>query len=122
MNPDALEPAVSESARQVPPTLSLADAEARTWDVAVVGAGPAGAMAARELVRHGVAVLLIDRAMFPRSKVCGCYVNAYAQATLATVGLGGLTAACGALPIHHFVLGTHGASARMPLPGGVLLS
>src|SRR5205085_6540700 len=113
---------VSESARQVSPTLSLADAAARSWDVAVVGAGPAGATAARELARRDCAVLLIDRAMFPRSKVCGCYLNANAQATLAAVGLGGLTTACGALPIHHLILGTHGASARLPLPGGVLLS
>jgi flavin-dependent dehydrogenase len=113
---------VSDSIRHVASTLSLIEAAARTWDIAVVGAGPAGATAARELARRGVGVLLIDRAIFPRSKVCGCYLNANAQATLAAVGLGELTNECGALPIHQFVLGTRGASARMPLPGGVLLS
>ena len=106
----------------LPATLSIAHAAARTWEVAVVGAGPAGATAARELARRGIAVLLIDRAIFPRAKVCGCYLNANAQATLTAVGLGGLTAACGALPIHHFRIGTGGASACIPLPGGVLLS
>ncbi|UCF39933.1 MAG: geranylgeranyl reductase family protein [Gemmatimonadota bacterium] len=41
------------------------------WDVVVVGAGPAGATAARELAAAGRSVLLLDRASFPRDKVCG---------------------------------------------------
>jgi geranylgeranyl reductase family protein len=40
-------------------------------DVAVVGAGPAGSTAAFHLARAGFDVLLIDRAQFPRDKVCG---------------------------------------------------
>ena len=40
-------------------------------DVLVVGAGPAGATAARELAIAGVRVRLIDRAPFPRNKPCG---------------------------------------------------
>ncbi|MGH8583249.1 MAG: FAD-dependent oxidoreductase, partial [Gammaproteobacteria bacterium] len=32
----------------------------------VIGAGPAGALAARELARIGHAVLLIDKSAFPR--------------------------------------------------------
>ena len=39
--------------------------------VAVVGAGPAGATAARTLARAGVPVKLIDRYPFPRNKPCG---------------------------------------------------
>ena len=39
--------------------------------MAVIGAGPAGAMAARALARAGVDVVLADRADFPRDKVCG---------------------------------------------------
>ena len=42
-----------------------------TWDVAVVGAGPAGASAALAACRAGATVLLIDRAEFPRDKACG---------------------------------------------------
>ncbi len=41
------------------------------WDVAVVGAGPAGASAAREAALAGARVVLLDRATFPRYKTCG---------------------------------------------------
>ena len=39
--------------------------------ILVVGAGPAGATAARTLARAGFAVRLLDRAAFPRNKPCG---------------------------------------------------
>jgi geranylgeranyl reductase family protein len=41
------------------------------WDAIVVGAGPAGATAARVLARGGRRVLLVDAERFPRDKVCG---------------------------------------------------
>lgn len=40
-------------------------------DVVVVGAGPAGATAARVLAERGINVLLMDRESFPRYKTCG---------------------------------------------------
>ena len=42
-----------------------------TFEAAVVGAGPAGAIAALHLARAGRHVVLIDKARFPRVKVCG---------------------------------------------------
>jgi geranylgeranyl reductase family protein len=39
--------------------------------VLIVGAGPAGATAALRLAQAGIAVRLIDRAVFPRNKPCG---------------------------------------------------
>jgi len=39
--------------------------------VVIVGAGPAGATAARTLARAGVTVRLLDRSKFPRNKPCG---------------------------------------------------
>ncbi len=42
-----------------------------SFDVAIVGAGPAGCSAGITLARHGAKVLLLDRADFPREKLCG---------------------------------------------------
>jgi geranylgeranyl reductase family protein len=41
------------------------------FDVAVVGAGPAGSVTAIHLARGGARVLLVDKARFPRDKPCG---------------------------------------------------
>ncbi|MGE5275169.1 MAG: geranylgeranyl reductase family protein [Verrucomicrobiota bacterium] len=41
------------------------------YDVAVIGAGPAGSVTAIHLARSGARVLLLDRARFPRDKPCG---------------------------------------------------
>ena len=51
-------------------------------DVAVIGAGPAGATAALVLARAGVRVALLDRAPLPRSKTCGGGIVARAFASL----------------------------------------
>jgi geranylgeranyl reductase family protein len=65
-------------------TTSVADAG---WDVIVVGAGPAGALAARRLAQGGRRVLLLDRRRFPRDKTCGDALIPDAQACLARNGL-----------------------------------
>jgi len=49
------------------PSSALAASE----PVLVVGAGPAGATAARRLAEAGIKVRLLDRASFPRNKPCG---------------------------------------------------
>jgi geranylgeranyl reductase family protein len=41
------------------------------FDVAVIGAGPAGSVTAIHLARGGARVLLVDKASFPRDKPCG---------------------------------------------------
>ena len=40
-------------------------------DVLVVGAGPGGSAAAYYLARSGLDVTVVDKAAFPREKVCG---------------------------------------------------
>ncbi|MEK6755282.1 MAG: geranylgeranyl reductase family protein [Bacteroidota bacterium] len=44
-------------------------------DVVIVGAGPAGSACATVLSRSGVSVLLVDKARFPREKICGDCIN-----------------------------------------------
>jgi geranylgeranyl reductase family protein len=43
----------------------------RGFDVAVIGSGPAGSVAALVLARGGARVALVDKAAFPRQKACG---------------------------------------------------
>jgi len=57
-----------------------------TFDVAVIGAGPAGACAAIAAARAGARVLLVDRSAFPRAKVCGCCLTAAGVAGLRALG------------------------------------
>jgi geranylgeranyl reductase family protein len=65
--------------------------EAEPFDVAVVGAGPAGAAAALAARRAGARVLLLDRAEFPRDKPCGDGIAADALDVLHRLGVSGLT-------------------------------
>jgi menaquinone-9 beta-reductase len=45
------------------------------FDVAIVGAGPAGSSAAVALARKGYSVALLDKEQFPREKLCGDFLN-----------------------------------------------
>src|SRR5215475_12655947 len=49
-----------------------------TYDLIVIGGGPAGASAAITAARKGASVLLLERGTFPRHKVCGEFVSAEA--------------------------------------------
>jgi flavin-dependent dehydrogenase len=46
------------------------------YDIAVIGAGPAGTSAAITAARMGAKVALLDKGTFPRNKVCGEFVSA----------------------------------------------
>ncbi|RJL35487.1 geranylgeranyl reductase family protein [Bailinhaonella thermotolerans] len=54
----------------------------RVWDVVVVGAGPAGASAARVAAEAGCRTLILERAAIPRYKTCGGGLIGHAQAAL----------------------------------------
>lgn len=103
-------------------TIGIDEAAGRTWDAVVVGAGPAGAMSAHELACRGLSVLLVDRASFPRWKVCGCCLNTHALAILRAAGLGDLTGRWGAVPLQSIRLAVAGRTASVALSGGVSLS
>jgi geranylgeranyl reductase family protein len=67
----------------------------RLWDVVIVGAGPAGAVAAAHLAARHHRVLLLDRKKFPREKVCGDGLLPDALHCLDTIGLGEIVRAAG---------------------------
>ena len=57
------------------------------FDVAIVGAGPAGATCAWYLAKGDIRVALIDKAKFPRDKFCGDAVIPRAQRHLQRMGV-----------------------------------
>jgi geranylgeranyl reductase family protein len=65
-------------------TATTADADA---DVIVVGAGPGGSAAAWQLAQSGIDVLLLEKACFPREKVCGDGLTPRAVKSLVHLGI-----------------------------------
>jgi flavin-dependent dehydrogenase len=86
----------------------------------IVGAGPAGSVAATVLARAGVRVLVVDRARFPRDKLCGDTVNPGTRALLARLGLADGIDRLGQPLDGMIVTGERGASVRARYAGGLL--
>jgi flavin-dependent dehydrogenase len=103
-------------------TIGLKGAARAPWDAVVIGAGPAGSLAAHELARAGRRVLLVDKALFPRWKVCGSCLNGRCLAELRAAGLGALPGQLGAVPFQVLQLAARGRHARIPLAEGVAVS
>src|SRR3954467_13429426 len=88
-------------------------------DVLIVGAGPAGSVAGAILARAGARVRIVDRATFPRDKLCGDTVNPGTLARLRALNLAaGIDAR--SLPVHGMrVTGEHGVTIDGRYPGGL---
>lgn len=61
--------------------------ETATADVIVVGAGPGGAATAHYLAQQGIDVLVLEKAVFPRDKVCGDGLTPRAVSELIRMGI-----------------------------------
>jgi menaquinone-9 beta-reductase len=80
--------------------------------VVVVGAGPAGAATAILLAERGLDVLVLDRAAFPRPKICGEYLSPEAARILDRLGVLKTLDGAGATPL---------AGMRITAPDGTLV-
>jgi geranylgeranyl reductase family protein len=84
------------------------------YDAVVVGAGPAGSVAATVLARGGARVALVDKAEFPRDKACGDLVGPRAVRLLDDLGV----AVPGALRVGDMVVVGPRRRVRLPCRPG----
>ena len=85
------------------------------YDAVVVGAGPAGSVAALVLARGGARVALVDKAEFPRDKACGDLIGPRGVGLLDELGVAVPDAGQGA---DLLVVGPSGRRSRLPaFPG-----
>lgn len=73
-------------------------------EVIVVGGGPAGAATAWSLANDGIDVLVLDRARFPRDKVCAEYLSPQASRIFADMGVLGEIERAGAAHLAGMIL------------------
>lgn len=92
----------------------------RQYDAIVIGAGPAGAMAARTIALCGAHTLMIDRASKGRWKVCGCCLGSVGVDVLHKTGLERVLEH--ADPIEGLMLSARGACARLAMHGFASIS
>ncbi len=84
-------------------------------NVCIVGAGPAGTIAALFLAKKGISCILADKAVFPRDKICGDGISGWVVSVLAELD----DALLWKLNRQPFLLHSHGL--RLSAPNGKML-
>jgi flavin-dependent dehydrogenase len=87
-------------------------------DVLVIGAGPAGASTAQRLAREGLSVLLVEKSVFPRRKVCGEFISAPTWPLLESLGVGEALSAHAGPPVHRVGFFAGETVLDSPMPPG----
>ena len=92
----------------------------REGRVIIIGASLAGSMAARELARAGVSVILIDKEIFPRRKPCGEGLSARGQAELDGAGCPLAELSCAYRPLDGYRIFSGGRPLEIPDRAGLV--
>lgn len=86
-------------------------------EVMIIGAGPAGSLAALLLARRGWAVTLIEQHRFPRDKVCGECLSVVGISALKRAGIWPEIEKIGAIALRYTALhAADGSSTKIELP------
>ena len=93
----------------------------RPFRCLVIGGGVAGSCCALRLRKHGVSVLLVEKATFPRNKVCGCCIGGAGLEFLRSLGLESEVKQAG-VDVDRWVGSLGGQRVEIPLPSGVAIS
>jgi len=88
----------------------------KRFDVAVVGAGPAGCSSAIFLARKGHSVALIERSLFPREKLCGDFLNPANWELFDKLGIRDAVLSLPHEKVGLFRISSASATAQVPFP------
>ena len=90
------------------------------YDVIIAGGGPAGSAAAIAALRAGCTVLVVDRGIHPRQKVCGCCLAPAGIKVLAQLGASSVLDSAQKLSVVRLECG--GQVMQMRREGGVAIA
>ena len=93
-----------------------------SFDVVIVGAGPAGSTCAAMLAKKGVRVLICEKAKFPREKICGDCVNPACWDVFRTLGVDNEIAANAELILNIAIADGSGKVLQIPVADSLALS